>query len=50
MDAELERIARWLQAQPWNLPGADKTWVLKGAWAALQFQRAVMRAERVADR
>ena len=50
VDAELERLARWLQAQPWNRPGTDKTWVLQSAWAALRFREAVARAERVADR
>lgn len=49
MDAELERLARWLQSQPWNRPGTDKSWVLRSAWAALQFRAAVRTAVRVSD-
>jgi hypothetical protein len=47
MDAELLRLARWLEAQPWNRPGTDKTWVLKSMGASLELRRAVQRAKRV---
>ncbi len=47
VNADLLRIARWLERQPWNLPGTDKTWVLTAAWAAYRFHREVERAQRV---
>lgn len=47
MDAELERIARWLQAQPWNRPGADKTWLPRCMLAHREFVEARRRAIRV---
>jgi len=50
MDAELTRLARWLEAQPWNRPGADKGWVLASMWSGLVFRWHVRRAVRVASR
>lgn len=47
VDAELERIARWLQAQPWNRPGTDKSWVLRCMLAHRQFVEARRKAVRV---
>jgi hypothetical protein len=47
VDTELLRIARWLERQPWNIAGTDKTWVLKAIWTAYEFQREVRRARRV---
>jgi hypothetical protein len=47
VDADLLRIARWLERQPWNRPDTDKAWVLKAIWTAYEFQREVRRAERV---
>ena len=49
MTEELIRLARWLEAQPWNRPGGDKSWVLRSMWSALTFQWEIARAERVAD-
>jgi hypothetical protein len=46
---ELIRLARWLEAQPWNRPGSDKTWVLRSMWTALTFQWEIGQAERAAD-
>jgi hypothetical protein len=28
LDARLHELARWLEVQPWNRPGSDKSWVL----------------------
>jgi hypothetical protein len=50
VDAETLRLARWLEAQPWNRPGADKGWVLKTMWSGLVFRWYTQRAERVAAR
>lgn len=47
VDADLLRIARWLERQPWNSPDTDKAWVLKAIWTAYEFQREVRLAERV---
>ena len=42
----LRHLARWLEAQPWNHPGSDKTWVLRCADSFRRFraQRAQARA------
>jgi hypothetical protein len=48
MTDELIRLARWLEARPWNRPGSEKSWVLRTAWGALTFQWETARAERVA--
>jgi hypothetical protein len=45
---ELLRLARWLEAQPWNRPGTDKTWVLRCADAFREFAAARERARAVA--
>jgi hypothetical protein len=47
MTEELVCIARWLERQPWNAPGTDKTWVLKGHVAAKAWNEQVRRAVRV---
>jgi hypothetical protein len=47
MSEELLRLARWLEAQPWNRPGTDKTWVLRSTTAHRAFAAAVERAVRV---
>jgi hypothetical protein len=44
---ELIRLARWLEAQPWNRPGSEKSWVLRCHWSAFLFTREVRRAVRV---
>lgn len=43
----LSRIARWLEARPWNRPSTDKTWVLEAMLAGLAFRIATRAAERV---
>jgi len=45
---ELLRLARWLEAQPWNRPGSDKTWVLRCATAFQAFAAERKRARVVA--
>jgi len=47
---DLLRLARWLEAQPWNRPGSDKTWVLRTHWSGFLFSRELRRAVRVAVR
>jgi hypothetical protein len=44
---ELIRLARWLEAQPWNQPGSEKSWVLRCHWSGFLFAREVRRAVRV---
>jgi len=41
MSKELIEIAHWLERQPWNQPGTDKTWVFRGALTALRFWAAL---------
>ena len=50
MTEELTRLARWLEAQPWNRPGSDKAWVLRAHWSGFLFSREVHRAVRVVAR
>jgi hypothetical protein len=50
MDAEMLRLARWLEAQPWNRPGTEKRWVLTSMWAWRLFAEARKRAVRVVAR
>jgi hypothetical protein len=50
MDAETLRLARWLEAQPWNRPGTEKGWVLRSMWGGLVFRWHTQRARRVAAR
>jgi hypothetical protein len=50
MDAELLRLARWLEAQPWNRPGSDKAWVLRSMHAWRRFVEARKRAVRAFPR
>ena len=45
---ELIRLARWLEAQPWNRPGSDKVWVLRCADSFREFAAARKRARAVA--
>jgi hypothetical protein len=45
---ELTRLARWLEAQPWNRPGSDKRWVLRCAESFREFAAARKRARAVA--
>jgi hypothetical protein len=42
----LIEIARRREAQAWNLPGTDKTWVLHALWEHRLFQKEVARARR----
>jgi hypothetical protein len=46
---DLLRLARWLEGQPWNSPGFDKTWVLQ-CTAAFQAFTAERRRARVVVR
>ena len=43
-------IARRVQAEPWNRPGTDKTWVLNALWQHRLFAREVRNARRAAAR
>ena len=43
-------IARRIQAEPWNSPGTDKTWVLKALSQHRLFSKEVQNARRVAAR
>ena len=43
-------IARRIQAEPWNRPGTDKTWVLNALSQHLRFSKEVQNARRVAAR
>jgi len=43
-------IARRIQAEPWNRPGTDKTWVLNALSQHLLFSKEVQNARRVAAR
>jgi hypothetical protein len=45
---ELIRLARWLEAQPWNRPGSDKSWVLRLASAFREFAEVRRRARAAA--
>jgi hypothetical protein len=45
MSDELIEIARWLERQPWNKPGTDKTWVFRGALTALRFWSELRRVD-----
>ena len=45
MSDELIEIARWLERQPWNQPGTDKTWVFRGALTALRFWSELRRVD-----
>ena len=48
MTDELIRLARWLEAQPWNRPGSDKAWVLRCADSFREFVAARKRDRAVA--
>lgn len=50
MSQRLLEIARRVQAQPWNRPGTDKTWVLYALWEHRSFQAEVARARRANGR
>jgi hypothetical protein len=43
-------IARRIQAEPWNRPGVDKTWVLNALSQHLLFSKEVQNARRVSAR
>jgi hypothetical protein len=43
-------VARRIQAQPWNRPGTDKTWVLNALSQHLLFSKEVQNARRVSAR
>lgn len=50
MTDRLTELARWIESQAWNRPGADKTWVLNAMWSHLQFEREIQRAKRAPER
>jgi hypothetical protein len=43
-------IAQRIQAEPWNRPGTDKTWVLNVLSQHRLFSKEVQNARRVATR
>lgn len=45
---ELIRLARWLEAQPWNRPGSEKSWVLRCATSFREFAAARSQARAAA--
>jgi hypothetical protein len=45
---ELIRLARWLEAQPWNRPGSEKSWVLLCADSFREFAEARRQARAAA--
>ena len=47
MSEELIEIARKIEAQPWNRPGSDKSWVLHAMWEHQKFLAEVQGAERI---
>ena len=47
MSERLLEVARRIQAQPWNRPGTDKTWVIQALWEYQAFRTEVLRARRV---
>jgi hypothetical protein len=46
MGDRLAEIARRIEAQAWNRPGADKTWALNAMWEHLRLVRETRRATR----
>jgi hypothetical protein len=50
MTDRLIEIARRIECQPWNRPGADKTWVLNAMWNQLQFEHEIRQAKCVIER
>ena len=42
-----DRIARRIEAEPWNRPGTDKTWVLNAMADQLRFRAEVGKSKRV---
>jgi len=50
MPDSLKEIAKRIEAQPWNRPGTDKTWVLNAMSTHLQFRNEVRKAKRVRSR
>jgi hypothetical protein len=50
MSESLADIAKRIEAQPWNRPGTDKTWVLNAMSTHLQFRNEVRKAKRVRSR
>jgi hypothetical protein len=47
MSDRLIEIARRIEAQRWNLPGTDKTWVLHALWEHHLLLTEMLRARRV---
>jgi hypothetical protein len=47
MTQSLIELAERIEAQPWNRPGTDKTWVLQAMSAVLRFQGEVRQARLV---
>jgi hypothetical protein len=46
MPERLIEIARRIQAQRWNRPGTDKTWLLHALWEHRLLQAELLRARR----
>ena len=47
MSESLAEIAKRVEAQPWNRPGTDKTWVLNAMADQLRFRAEVRKSKRV---
>jgi hypothetical protein len=41
---DVRTIARWLDEQPWNAPGSDKTWMLLALDQHRRYRRTVRAA------
>jgi hypothetical protein len=50
MTARLVELARRIQGRAWNLPGTDKTWVLRAMREQQLFRREVSKAQVVGTR
>lgn len=46
LDTKLLRIAREVEARPWNRPGTDKSWVLRTMARGAAFRRELKRRVR----
>lgn len=47
LKASLRRLARKIMRQPWNRPGADKSWVVRTHYSYGRLLEAISRAERI---
>jgi hypothetical protein len=47
MTQSLIDLAQRIEAQPWNRPGTDKTWVLQAMSTMLRFREEVRQARLV---